>query len=120
MLCYVAIIFQSVIALILVLTSSFESLINYIGFTLNLFTFLTVFSVFILRYKHKNIPRPFKMPLYPLPPILFLLVIGWILYNVMLSKPLESLFGLGTVLLGLGFYYLTTYLQKNKNADIKA
>ena len=117
---YVAIIFQSVIALILVLTSSFESLINYIGFTLNLFTFLTVFSVFILRYKHKNIPRPFKMPLYPLPPILFLLVIGWILYNVMLSKPLESLFGLGTVLLGLGFYYLTTHLQKNKNADIKA
>ncbi len=116
---YVAIIFQSLIALILVLTSSFESLINYIGFTLNLFTFLTVFSVFILRYKYKNIPRPFKMPLYPLPPILFLVVIGWILYNVMMSKPLESLFGLGTVVLGLGFYYLTSYLQKNKNANTK-
>lgn len=39
---YVAIIFQSVIAVALVLTSSFQSLITYVGFTLNLFTFLTV------------------------------------------------------------------------------
>ncbi len=116
---FVAIIFQSVIALILVLTSSFESLINYVGFTLNLFTFLTVFGIFILRYKHKTIERPFKIPLYPLPPILFLVVIGWILISVMKTKTIESIFGLGTVVVGLGFYYLTTYLQKKKNASEK-
>jgi len=113
---FVAVIFQSVIALILVLTSSFESLINYVGFTLNLFTFLTVFSVFILRYKYKSIQRPFKMPLYPLPPILFLIIIGWILVSLLKTKTTESLFGLGTVAVGLVFYYITVYLQKLKNA----
>jgi APA family basic amino acid/polyamine antiporter len=116
---FVAIIFQSVISLILVLTSSFESLINYVGFTLNLFTFFTVFGIFILRYKHKNIVRPFKMPFYPLPPILFLIIIGWILYSVMRSKPLESLFGLGTLVLGLGFYYFMAYIQTKKNETNK-
>ncbi|MGZ3900908.1 MAG: APC family permease, partial [Bacteroidia bacterium] len=43
---YVAIIFQSVIAIVLVITSSFQSLITYVGFTLNLFTFLTVLGIF--------------------------------------------------------------------------
>jgi APA family basic amino acid/polyamine antiporter len=116
---FVAIIFQSVIALILVLTSSFESLINYVGFTLSLFTFLTVFGIFILRYRHKEIERPFKMPFYPLPPILFLSIYGWILYSVMKEKPKESLYGIITLIVGLGFYYFTTYLQNKKNANDK-
>lgn len=111
---YLAIITQSVIAILLVIFSSFEALINYIGFTLNLFTFLTVFGIFILRYKKRDVERPFKTPLFPLPPILFLLIIGWILVNVMMQKTTESLFGLGTVVAGLGFYYLTVYLDKQK------
>ncbi len=111
---YLAIILQSLIAILLVVFSSFESLINYIGFTLNLFTFLTVFGIFILRYKKREVERPFKTPLFPLPPILFLLIIGWILVNVMIEKTTESLFGLITVISGLGFYYLTLRLDKKK------
>lgn len=111
---YVAIAFQSCIAIVLVLLSSFDSLINYVGFTLNLFTFLTVLGIFILRYKHKNIERPFKSPLFPIPSILFLLIIGWILINVLMEKTSESLWGLGTVLAGLIVYYFTV-----KNTPIK-
>ena len=59
---YVAIIFQPIIALILLGTSSFQSLITYVSFTLNLFTFLTVFGVFILRYKHKHVKTSCKTP----------------------------------------------------------
>lgn len=111
---YIAIGFQSVIAIVLVIFSSFDSLINYIGFTLNLFTFLTVFGIFILRYKKREVVRPFKTPLFPLPPILFLLIIGWILVNVLMTKTTESLLGLLTVLGGLGFYYITLKLDKKK------
>jgi APA family basic amino acid/polyamine antiporter len=111
---YIAIGFQSVIAIGLVIFSSFDSLINYIGFTLNLFTFLTVFGIFILRYKKREVVRPFKTPLFPLPPILFLLIIGWILVNVLMTKTTESLLGLLTVLGGLGFYYITLKLDKKK------
>lgn len=111
---FIAIGFQSVIAIVLVIFSSFDSLINYIGFTLNLFTFLTVFGIFILRYKKREVVRPFKTPLFPLPPILFLLIIGWILVNVLMTKTTESLLGLLTVLGGLGFYYITLKLDKKK------
>ena len=115
---YVAIIFQSIIAIVLVLTSSFESLITYVGFTLNLFTFLTVAGIFILRYKHKHIVTSYKTFLYPITPILFLSIILFILTYIMIEKPIESLFGLGTVLLGLIVYFLTNRKEDNTNKEI--
>ncbi len=111
---YVAIIFQSVIALALVYTSSFESLINYVGFTLNIFTILTVFGVFILRKRFKSKNIGYKTFLYPITPILFISILLWILINTIISKTTESLAGLGTVLAGLGIYYLT-----NRNKDTR-
>jgi basic amino acid/polyamine antiporter, APA family len=104
---YIAIIFQSLVALVLVVTSSFESLITYVSFTLNLFTFLTVCGVFILRYRFRDIARPFKTPLYPLTPLLFLAIIAWTSYNIIRERPVESLYGLGTVVFGLAVYFLT-------------
>lgn len=104
---YIAIIFQSTIALILVCTSSFESLINYVGFTLNIFTLLTVFGVFILRKRFKTQNNGYKTFLYPITPLLFIGILLWILINTFISKTTESVAGLGTVLAGLGIYYLT-------------
>ena len=115
---YLAIIIQSVIALILVITSTFESLITYVGFTLNLFTFLTVLGVFILRYKHKHVETSYKTFLYPITPLLFLLIILWILINILISKPTESLCGLGTVLAGLGVYFISNKKQNTKQNSI--
>jgi len=111
---YVAVMAQSCISIVLVITSSFESLITYVGFTLNLFTFLTVLGIFILRYKHKNVERSYKTFLYPLTPLLFLLIILWILINIMISKPVESFYGLGTIVLGAVAYYLSQN-KKDKN-----
>ena len=115
---YVSIIFQSIIAIVLVITSSFESLITYVGFTLNLFTFLTVFGIFILRYKHKHVETSYKTFLYPITPLLFLLIILWILINIMINRPQESLFGLGTVVLGIIFYFLTNNKGNKKRQTI--
>jgi APA family basic amino acid/polyamine antiporter len=113
---YVAIIFQSIIAIALVLTSSFQSLITYVGFTLNLFTFLTVAGIFILRFKHKHIVTSYKTFLYPVTPLLFLSIILFILVYIMIEKPVESLYGLGTVVLGLLVYFLTNKQDdKTKN-----
>lgn len=102
---YVAIIFQSLISLVLVVSSSFDALITYVSFTLNLFTFLTVFGIFILRYKKIN--SSYKTPFYPFTPILFLSIIGWIIVNIVIERPLESALGLATVSLGLLVYYST-------------
>jgi APA family basic amino acid/polyamine antiporter len=99
--------FQSMIALVLVLTSSFEALITYVSFTLNLFTFLTVFGIFILRRKFAHIKTTYKTPLYPITPIVFLSILLWIIINIIREKPTESLYGLFTVCAGLVIYYLT-------------
>ncbi len=109
---YVAIIFQSIIAIILVLTASFQSLITYVGFTLNLFTFLTVFGVFILRIKHKHLVTSYKTFLYPITPILYLLILIFILSYIILERPIESIYGLSTVLIGFIIYFFT---NKNPN-----
>jgi APA family basic amino acid/polyamine antiporter len=117
---YVAIIFQSIIAVVLVLTSSFQSLITYVGFTLNLFTFLTVLGIFILRYKHKHLVTSYKTFLYPVTPLLFLSIILFILTYTMIEKPVESLYGLGTVVLGLLLYFFTNKKENKTPQEIPA
>lgn len=114
---YVSVLLQSAIAITLVVISKFEELITYVGFTLNLFTFLTVLGVFILRYRLKKWPQgAFRMPLFPIPAIVFLVIIGWILVNLMQQKPKESLLGVLTVVVGYFFYLVvkirTTYIKK--------
>lgn len=112
---YISVLFQSAISVLLVLTSSFESLITYVGFTLNLFTFLTVFGVFILRTKHKHIQTAYKTPFYPVTPALFLIISGWILFFIFKNKTTESLFGLGTVAIGFLVYKLSEKYKKQTN-----
>jgi APA family basic amino acid/polyamine antiporter len=116
---YIAIIFQSIIAILLVYTSSFESLINYVGFTLNLFTLLTVVGIFILRKRFKSIQTGYRTFLYPITPILFILILLWILVNTFISKTTESLAGMGTVLVGLLFYFLSNLKNdKARTSDV--
>lgn len=113
---FVAVIFQSVISIILILTSSFSSLITYVGFTLSLCTFLTVAGIFILRTKYKHLETKYKTWGYPVTPLIFLASTGWVMYFIFQNKPVESLYGLGTVLSGLIVYFAGTRLQNEKKA----
>jgi len=59
------------LALGFVLTDSFAGVLSFAGFTLTLFALLTVAGVWRLRLSEPDLPRPFRVPLYPLPPLLF-------------------------------------------------
>ncbi|MDW8301221.1 MAG: amino acid permease [Bacteroidia bacterium] len=103
----VAIFVQSLISLFFIVTATFDQVITYIGFTLNLFLFMTVLGVFVSRYR--NTPPQYtgyKTFLYPFVPMLFLVIEGWVLVYGLIYKPIESQLGLITVLSGLIFYYL--------------
>ena len=113
---YVALWFQSIIAITLVVTGSFDTIINYVGFTLQLITFLTVLGVIILRIKEPKLERPFKTWGYPVVPILFLALTAWILYSVFSEKPLVGLVGVGTLVLGGLIYYLDKTFFKEENS----
>ena len=107
-----AILLQSAISILLIVTSSFESVMTYAGFTLSLFLFLAVLGVFVHRSKYKNAERPYKTWGYPVVPIVFLLLYAWILVFTFKGKPLESSLGLLTVFSGSIFYILNFYYEK--------
>jgi APA family basic amino acid/polyamine antiporter len=103
-----AIYIQSAIALLFIFSSTFESVLVFSGFTLALNTFFAVLGVFILRYREPSLERPFRVTLYPLPPLLYLLLMGWTLIFTLLSRPVEGLFSLAIIGSGAGLYYVSS------------
>jgi APA family basic amino acid/polyamine antiporter len=101
-----AIILQSSVALLLVLTSTFDAVLTYVGFTLALFSSLAVLGVILLRLQDPGRARPFKTWGYPLTPVLFLVLYGWMICFLFIQRPLPSCCGLLTVASGLVFYKL--------------
>jgi APA family basic amino acid/polyamine antiporter len=92
-----AILLQSSVALFLTLTSAFNAILIYVGFTLSLFTFMTVLGVFVLRVRRPVIKRPFKMWGYPVTPAFYLVLNGWMLCYLLIQRPFPSAVGLLTV-----------------------
>lgn len=108
-----AIVFQTVLALAILFSGSFSSIINYIGFTLTLFTILTVAGTVVYRFRHGK-PDGYKAWGYPVTPVLFILVNLWICYYQFHDKTQASLYGLGTALLGGLLYFLSSDYRNAK------
>ncbi len=98
---------QTAVSVIFILTSSFESVLVFAGFTLALNSFVTVIGVFVLRWRQPELPRPYRTFAYPLTPLVYLALTGWTLTFVLVNKPVEGLFGLGVIASGLVVYLLS-------------
>jgi len=103
---------QAGISIIMVITASFDKLLLYIGFTLSLFAMLTVLGMIVLRFKKLSIERSYKTVGYPVTPLLFIIGNVWIIYFSITRRPASSLFGLGTIALGLFIYFCFTRWRK--------
>ena len=103
----VAIFTQTALSVIFILTASFESILVFAGFTLALNSFVTVLSIFVLRWRQPRLPRPYRTFGYPLTPLVYLALTGWTLTFVLVNKPVEGLFGLGVIASGLVFYFVS-------------
>ena len=86
------------ISIILALTGSFEQILLYAGFILQLMASLTVASSLFIKNKSTG---GFRSPFKPLLQIIFLLFNGWILIFTLIDRPTESLIGIGILLVGL-------------------
>ena len=100
-----AIVLQSVWTSILILTGKFETLIIYSGFVLVLFSALAVASLIVLRLRRPELARPFRVPFYPITPLLFVGFSAWILIYTFLGQTRTSAWSIVTVLIGLPFYF---------------
>jgi len=110
----VAVAVQSALTLLLLLTSTFEQVLVYTQFALLACSFLTVLGVIILRVRHSSMPRPFRVPLYPLTPLLFLAISAFAMIYTAASRPVEAICGALTLLGGLGIYLLA---RERRNSE---
>ncbi len=81
-----ALLVQGAIALALVLLGSltregFETMVAYTAPVFWFFFLLAGVSLLVLRVREPNVPRPFRVPLYPLTPILFCAICAYLLYS---------------------------------------
>ena len=110
-----AIFLQAAIAIIMVITASFDDLLIYIGFTLSLCSMFTVAGMILLRIKRPALARNYKTFGYPVTPLLFIAGNLWIIYFSIKSRPVTSLFGLATI--GLGILVYLSFCRKKKGND---
>ncbi len=102
-----AIAFQCTLAILFVLTGTFESVLLVTGFILGLNTFVTIAGLFVLRIRQPDLPRPFRVTLYPLTPIIFLTITGWTLVYLLIEQPREGLYALAIVVAGTFFHQIS-------------
>ncbi len=101
---FVAVAVQSAIALVLVLSGTFEAILTYIGFALSLCTCLTVAGIFVVRARETDRPASYRCWGYPATPILFLALNLWMMVFILWQRPLASILGLLTISTGIPLF----------------
>ncbi len=104
-----AIYLQGLIAVVYVLSGTFEQIITYMGFSLGIFPIMTVAGLFIIRKKDRA--KLIKIPGYPYVQVFFILISLVILVLAFMYKPLESGIAIGAMLAGIPVYL---YFDKRK------
>lgn len=101
-----AILLQSAVAIFLVLTAAFDTLLFYIGFVISLFSALTVLGMVVLRVRKPDLPRPYKTWGYPFSPLLFIIGNVWIIVSSAPRYWTSFLLAAGTIGTGAVLYLL--------------
>jgi len=114
-----SIILQASIAIIMVLTATFYTILIYVGFILSIFASLTVVGMMLLRIQKPDLPRPYKTWGYPLTPILFIFSNIWIVVFSIKNNASAFAWGVATIATGLVFYEIFDRRSKNNELTEK-
>jgi basic amino acid/polyamine antiporter, APA family len=99
-----SVLLQGGLALLLLFSGTFDEVLNYVEALLLVSSLLVVVSVMWLRWRRPELVRLFKVPLYPLPPILFAAATAYMLLFLIQRRPEELMWGGVTLLVGMGLY----------------
>jgi APA family basic amino acid/polyamine antiporter len=99
-----AILFQLAVATLMLFTQSFEKVLDFIQFALLFCSFFTVLGVIKLRITRPDVPRPYRAWGYPVTPVVFLLVTGFMMYYLLTERPLQAFLGMLIMISGLAIY----------------
>lgn len=93
---------QMVLACLLITTGTFEQILGYFFFVAVAFILVIVAGIFRVRSKPSD---GYKTPLYPLTPIIFIVVTAFTGAMLVIQSPVQSLLGVGVVVLGIPVYW---------------
>jgi APA family basic amino acid/polyamine antiporter len=100
-----ALVYQGMVSGLLVFSGSFDQLTNMLVFVQFIFYGAIALGLFILRVREPDTPRPIRAIGYPLVPILYLAICGYVVGNAFIEKPRDSGIGLALVAMGLPLYF---------------
>jgi len=101
----VAIMGLSIWGMVVVLSGTYDQLLDYVIFASWILYGMTAATVLVLRRKRPDLVRPYKTIGYPVVPVLFVIMAAAIVISALYNSPRESLLGLALILAGLPFYF---------------
>jgi len=107
-----AILAQGLWAALLLLTGSYETLIDYSLLGIWVFYGLMIGAVMVLRKTQPNLPRPYRMWGYPVTPVIFLVITVWFLGNMLVTRPGPAWSGMGLMLTGVPAFFFVAALRE--------
>ncbi|HEY4613393.1 MAG TPA: amino acid permease [Bacteroidota bacterium] len=99
-----ALMIQGLWTSLLTLSGTYDQLFTYVIFAGWIFYALGAGGIFLLRTKIPNAERSYRVPGYPVVPILFIVVATWFVINTLIEQTTDSLVGLVLLLTGIPFY----------------
>lgn len=93
------------VAIVMILLGNFTVLTDMLVFVMWTFTTLLAIAVIVLRKREPELSRPFKVPLYPVIPLIAILGGAFVVVMTFFIQFNLSVIGLGITLLGLPIYY---------------
>ncbi|PKV62663.1 APC family permease [Pontibacter ramchanderi] len=91
----------ALIGLALVTRNGFETMVEYTAPVFWFFLLLVGIALFVLRRKEPDRPRPFKVPLYPILPLIFCFTSAYLFYSSLMYTGLGALVGIGVLVVGV-------------------
>ncbi|MBF8964666.1 amino acid permease [Pontibacter sp. FD36] len=104
----------ALVGLALFTRNGFETMVEYTAPVFWFFLLLVGIALFVLRRKEPERPRPFKVPLYPVLPLIFCLTSGYLFYSSLMYTGLGALVGIGVLVVGVLVLLAIPRIQKQK------
>jgi basic amino acid/polyamine antiporter, APA family len=111
-----AIVASSIWSAVLAATGTFDALLTYVVFAGWIFYGLGAAAIFYYRRRDPHATRPFRVPGYPVTPILFIIASGVVVVNTVFVAPDRALVGIVLVLLGAPAYWF--WRRKRLSASV--
>jgi basic amino acid/polyamine antiporter, APA family len=115
---YIAITIQMVLAIIYVFTGTAMTLIIYMGFALNIFPVLAVIGLIYIRYAKPELKSSYKVPIFPVVPLIYILLTVVMMIAALLSWTTTSIFAIGVVIIGIPVFYIWKSTVNRLKKDI--